>query len=392
MKQEVIAASVKALILPFNILATLIAYGALLKTGEFIESNQMLTYILFLGYGGLVLGFSVVTMVIIGMAYFNKRMKMFEQIFWFISQVVLAAGASVAYFVGDNMNIMNDAETSDNSEEIDLTVKSILILIGAKLGFKMIPHLVKSGKSFGKATCMHKNKTNDSCSPYRNNNSPNEVKFYESLFYAVILTMAVVPEVDTTYTILYNLVSLTTNMCRTRKYNVLWVIYGGIMVIVMLEMIHGVSEAFIKGEQRNKNTKGRLYYIFLSIVAVLAIISNGFFFVADNELPLDCTTPYNIMTHARANYKLRVAFLTVSFAFSLIILVIGIISWSYFLYQYYMYKTSNPGPSKVEMSPHNSPKEQRLPNNNIPEETVALENPVQDNVALEKSTQENTSL
>ncbi|XP_019852838.1 PREDICTED: uncharacterized protein LOC109582535 isoform X2 [Amphimedon queenslandica] len=331
----------------------------------------MLTYILFLGYGGLILGFSVETMVVFGMAYRDKC-KVFEQIFWFILEVVLAAGASVAYFVGDNMNIMNDAETSNDSEEVDLTVISILILIGAKLGFKIIPHLVKCGKSFSKATCMHMNKTkiNDSYSPDKNNNSPNEVQFYESLFYAVILTMAVVPEVDTTYTILYNLVSLTTNMCRTRKYNVLWVIYGGIMFIVMLEIIYGVSEAFIKGKQRNKNTKGRLYNIFLSIIAVLAIVSNGFFFVADNELPLDCTSPFNIMTHTRANYKLRVAFLTVSLAFSLVILVIGISSWSYFLYQYYLYKKSKPGPS-------NSPKG----------ETVEL----QGKVALKKPTQKTLS-
>ncbi|XP_019857747.1 PREDICTED: uncharacterized protein LOC109586020 isoform X2 [Amphimedon queenslandica] len=309
----------------------------------------MFTYIVFLGYGGLVLGFSVATMVVFGMASRNKC-KVFEQILWFILDVVLAAGVSVAYFVGDNMTIMNDAETSNDSEEVDLTVISILILIGAKLGFEIIPHLVKCGKSVKEAICMRICKTNDTCSPDKNNNSPNEVQFYESLFYAVILTMAVVPEVDTTYTILYNLVSLTTNMCRTRKYNVLWVMYGGIMFIVMLEIIYRVSEAFKKGEKRNKNPKGWLYIIFLSIIAVLAIISNGLFFVADNELPLDCTSPFNIMTHTRANYKLRVAFLTISLAFSLVILVIGISSWLYFLYQYYLYKKSKPGPS-------NSPKE-----------------------------------
>uniref|UniRef100_A0A1X7SN10 Uncharacterized protein n=1 Tax=Amphimedon queenslandica TaxID=400682 RepID=A0A1X7SN10_AMPQE len=66
-KDEVPAATAKALIVPFNILATLIAYGRLLDTGKFVKKTF---------------------------------------------------GVAAGYFAGDNIT---DAMTLDTEEDIDLT-------------------------------------------------------------------------------------------------------------------------------------------------------------------------------------------------------------------------------------------------------------------------------
>ena len=322
----------------------------MLDTGEFSKESQKLTYWVLTGYGLLVLCFAIVTIAVIMNAYCRGYKKeTAEQISWFVVQFGLAVAASLAYFVGDNTN---DAKTNDDIEETDLTVISIISLIGAKLGYKIIPYITKCGKSSINTLCqmcLRKRYSEEPCEncQCRNDNLSNPVKLAESMLYAVILTMAIIPEVDATFTILYSLISLTTDTCRTRKYNTLWILYGGIILIALLETIYGMSQAFNiyfrsqkKAKKEKLDAKGWLCSISFIVVAVLAVIVNGLVFVADNELPLDCSPHFNIVTHTRRNYTLRVAFLTVSLGLSLVIFFIQLGCWLYFLYQYHQINNS----------------------------------------------------
>ncbi|XP_019863330.1 PREDICTED: uncharacterized protein LOC109592279 [Amphimedon queenslandica] len=371
-KDEVPAATAKALIVPFNILATLIAYGRLLDTGKFVKKSQFYLLFILIGYAIFVAVYVIATLIVMGVVYCKTDKKeTAKHMLWFLFYLFTAFGVAAGYFAGDNIT---DAMTLDTEEDIDLTVISILILLGAKLGSYIIPYLVKCGKSSGETVyltcsdCCDKNiswlepSSPDNCSkcqdcPCRKDNPPNPIKFYELTFYALVLTIAIIQEIDITYKILQNFVSLTRNMCRTRKYNTLWGIYCGVLIIVIFEIAHGILEViniYIKNKKNaeKKNQKqevecGWIWVLYFIIVAGLAIIINAFFFVADNKLPLDCSSHFSMTTPStnnpsriltvpnKPNYELRVSFLVFSLAFSIILLVIGIANWSYFLYRYY---------------------------------------------------------
>ena len=250
----------------------------------------------------------------------KKRIEIVKQIGLPFADVGIVGVVTVTYFVGNNINEATPGE--------DLTVQSIIILLGAVLGFRIISSVKKYFKNLFKS----EEPKDDSLK-----------QFIQKIHYATLRTLSLVPEVDATYTIFFNLVNLMSDNCRMRKYNVLWVIYGGILLILILEMAYAFISAFRIHKEYLKKPCWIAYSI---IVVLLGVVGTGLFFVADNEQPLDCSPDYhrittptekpvNITLHETENNELRIGFLCVTLVFSLAIIILAGIGWIYSLYQDY---------------------------------------------------------
>ena len=273
----------------------------------------------------------------------EKRKKCIEtlkQIGLFFVDVGIVGAVTATYFVGDNINEATPGE--------DLTVQSIIILLVAKLGFRIVSAVKKYFENLFK-------------SEEPKDDSPKQ--FSESIYYATLRTLSLVPEVDATYTIFINVVNLMSDNCRMRNYNVLWVIYGGILVILIFEMSYAFFSTF-----RIHTEYLKLQWVIYSIIVIfLGFVGIGFFFVADNEQPLDCSSTYHnipdyrptkmpvtVTLHEDENYGLRIGFLCVTIVFSLAILTLAGICWIYFLYKFYNEKDKDQGATKgneIDMKP-----------------------------------------
>ena len=205
----------------------------------------------------------------------------------------------------------NNCGKADDQNNEDLTIKQILVLICANLGYR----LAESGLS------LISNFSDD---------SPKKVS--GSLSQATMRALSLVPEIDIIYTIFSGAVNLTTDTCRMRNYNVLWVAYGGIVIILVMKVTDVFVSEFISMNKHivDKYKKNEIcagvYTIFAILIGVLGI---GLLLVADNKQPLDCSPHFctSNKTKQRENYKLRVAFLVVSFVCSCTIIIMGVICW-----------------------------------------------------------------
>ena len=319
-----------ALIVPFNVLYSLIITGAMLDRGSIEE-------VAFIVLAGIYLLLLIIVATTNATVYVSKECRnkgnenylkcvenkkfcnYVKQILSFFVDV-FAVITVIVYYVGDNINEATPGE--------DLTVQSIIILLGAVLGFRIISSVKKYFKNLFKS----EEPKDDSLE-----------QFIEKIHYATLRTLSLVPEVDATYTIFINLVNLMSDNCRMRKYNVLWVIYGGILLILIIEMAY----AFISAFRIHKEYLKKLCWIAYSIIVVLlGVVGTGLFFVADNEQPLDCSPDYhrittptekpvNITLHETENNGLRIGFLVISLLCSCTIIVIAGVCWIYSLYQDY---------------------------------------------------------
>lgn len=244
---------------------------------------------------------------------------------------VFAVITVIVYYVGDNIN--------EATPDEDLTVTSIIILLGAVLGFRII----SSVKKYSKNLFISEEPKEDS-----------RKQFIQKIHYATLRTLSLVPEVDATYTIFINLVNLMSDNCRMRNYNVLWVLYGGILLILIIEMAYAFISAFRIHKEYLKKPCWIAYSI---IVVLLGVVGTGLSFVADNEQPLDCSPDYhritkptekpvNITLHETENNKLRIGFLCVTLVFSLAIIILAGIGWIYFLYKFYNEEDKDQGATK----------------------------------------------
>lgn len=252
---------------------------------------------------------------------------------------VSVVGSSIAYYVGNNINKATDE---------DLIVPSIIILLGAMLGFRIISSLKKLIQNFCEGEGPKDSKKSRDSEEQRNSEAPREAEepkddsskqFIEKIYYATLRTLSLVPEVDASYTIFINLVNLMSDNCRMRNYNVLWVLYGGILVILIIEMFATFVSAL-----KNLYKKAFWFWMIYSIIIVmLGVIGTGLFFVAVNEQPLDCSPhfrrigtltkePITVTLHEVKNYRLRVAFLVVSLVCSCAIIVAAGLCWIYKFY------------------------------------------------------------
>ena len=236
-----------------------------------------------------------------------------KQIILFLLDVMVV-GSTIVYYVGNNINEATPGE--------DLTVQSIIILLGAMLGFRIISSVRKFFQNLFEG---------------EEPNEDSSKQFMEKIYYATLRTLSLVPEVDATYTIFINLVNLMSDNCRMRNYNVLWVIYGGILVILIIEMVAAFVTAL------KNHYKKPIWMIYSIIIILLGVVGTGLFFVAVNEQPLDCSPhfrnigrptkePITVTLHEVKNYRLRVGFLVVSFVCSCLIIGAAGLCWIYKLY------------------------------------------------------------
>ena len=269
---------------------------------------------------------------------------------------VSVVGSSIAYYVGNNINEATPGE--------DLTVPSIIILLGAMLGFRIISSVKKLCQNLCEGEEPKENKKPGDSEEQteaevptkgevptedqepteaeeprepREDQEPKDdssKQFMEKIYYATLRTLSLVPEVDASYTIFINLVNLMSDNCRMRNYNVLWVIYGGILVILFIEMF----AAFISALKNHY--KKPIWIIYSIIIILLGVVGTGLFFVAVNEQPLDCSPhfrnigrptkePVTVTLHEVKNYRLRIAFLVVSFVCSCLIIGAAGLCWIY---------------------------------------------------------------
>ena len=272
---------------------------------------------------------------------------------------VSVVGSSIAYYVGNNINEATPGE--------DLTVPSIIILLGAMLGFRIISSVKKLCQNLCEDEEPKENKKPGDSEEQteaevptkgevptedqepteaeeprepREDQEPKDdssKQFMEKIYYATLRTLSLVPEVDASYTIFFNLVNLMSDNCRMRNYNVLWVIYGGILLILIIEMF----AAFISALKNHY--KKPIWMIYSIIIILLGVVGTGLFFVAVNEQPLDCSPhfrnigrptkePITVTLHEVKNYRLRVGFLVVSFVCSCLIIGAAGLCWIYKLY------------------------------------------------------------
>ena len=235
---------------------------------------------------------------------------------WLMVVGCTTAGITIGYFYGDNMNIStnnmnNNCGKEDNQESEYLTIIQIFILICVKLGYRF----AESGTSL---------LSNFS------DNSPKKVS--GSLSQATMRALSIVPEIDIIYTIFSGAVNLTTDECRTRNYNVLWIVYGGILIILCMKFTDVFASEFISMKKHiaDKYKEYKIYAgIYVGIAIFFGILGIGLLLVADNEQPLDCSPHFctSNKTKQRENYRLRVGFLVVSFVCSCTIIIMGVICW-----------------------------------------------------------------
>ena len=269
---------------------------------------------------------------------------------------VSVVGSSIAYYVGNNINEATPGE--------DLTVPSIIILLGAMLGFRIISSVKKLCQNLCEGEEPKENKKPGDSEEQteaevptkgevptedqepteaeeprepREDQEPKDdssKQFMEKIYYATLRTLSLVPEVDASYTIFINLVNLMSDNCRMRNYNVLWVIYGGILVILIIEMVAAFVSAL------KNHYKKPIWMIYSIIIILLGVVGTGLFFVAVNEQPLDCSPhfrnigrptkePITVTLHEVKNYRLRVGFLVVSFVCSCLIIGAAGLCWIY---------------------------------------------------------------
>ena len=259
----------------------------------------------------------------------------FKKILISILELFVVIATNIVYLLGDSKA---EVSTDSAAEARDLTVQAILLLIPAILAFHVWEPLKTSVAIIFK---FFENK--DDSQENSDDSWENEVKldYYKAILYATMMTLSSVPETDATYTTLSNFVRLTRDNCRPRKYNILWVMYGAIIFSIIVKCISAFLKAFHKFYDKNKEN-WNLYLIgwigYAVVTSVLAVIGNGFFFVVDNELPLDCSPHFHLNSTDRRletkNYNFRLGFLVVSWIFSVVILVTGGICWVNFLRLY----------------------------------------------------------
>ncbi|XP_019854406.1 PREDICTED: uncharacterized protein LOC109583470 [Amphimedon queenslandica] len=340
----------KALIVPFDILYSIIAIGAMRNGRDFSTSDQKIVlFVLGAAYGVLSLGFCLIN----SGAYLRNAFKnedcwtRCKKIVIFILDFIVVVATNIIYLVGDSKA---EVSTDSAAEVRDLTIQGLLFLIPAILSFHVWEPLKTLLAIIFKCCKKEGDSEEDS-----NKNLIKQLKldYYKAILYATVMTLSTVPEIDATYTTLSNFVRLTKDNCRPRKYNILWIMYGAIIFNIIVKCISVFLKALRKVYNKNK-TKWNLSLIgwaaYAVITSVLAILSTGCFFVVDNDLPLDCSPHFRLNSTYRRfetkNYNFRLAFLVTSWVLSVTILVMGGICWGRFLKLYdksqESYKLENP--------------------------------------------------
>ncbi|XP_019854405.1 PREDICTED: uncharacterized protein LOC109583469 [Amphimedon queenslandica] len=318
----------KALIVPFDILYSIIAIGVMRNGRDFSTKDQDIT----LGCLGAAYGvISLVFCLINSQAYLRNAFKnedcwtRCKKIVIFILDFIVVVATNIIYLVGDSKA---EVSTDSAAEERDLTIQGLLFLIPAILSFQVWKPL----KTLLETIFKFCKKEDDS------EEDKLELDYYKAILYATVMTLSTVPEIDATYTTLSSFVRLTKDNCRPRKYNILWVMYSAIIFNIIVKCISVFLKALRKVYNKNK-TKWNLSLIgwaaYAVITSVLAILSTGCFFVVDNDLPLDCSPHFRLNSTYRGlktkNYNFRIAFLVTSWVLSVAILVMGGICWGRFL-------------------------------------------------------------